>query len=216
MNEDIGKYFSGSKNLEKELLILTEGRDDMFFLDSILGALKADPMRVGVVSTGGKDGLAADLKNIVQSRPFVNKTIRRIAIVQDVDGSPSESLRSIHKAMSNVSLPNPKHADVHIFDGNRSVGVFLIPSGNTAGNLESFCLQSVATSEVSMRVHRFFEEFQNEFGELDRQAKRLAQIYLACIPVECRGVGRAARLGVFPIESEFFSEILNFFRRFLA
>lgn len=212
-----GGYFSKSKSdLEKEVLFVGEGQDDAYFFDSILSHLGADPAKVGIVYTDGKDNLDRNLRNIVQSRPFVRKTIRKIAILQDVDDEPRERLETIHKALKSVSLPIPKHCEILEFEKGRMIGTFLIPDMDRTGNLESLCFESVAASPKSKKVRAFFDEMQSEFGDLDRYYKRLIQIYLACVPVECRGVGRATKIGVFPMASASFAEVLTFFDTFLG
>jgi hypothetical protein len=89
-------------------------------------------------------------------------------------------------------------------------GLFLLPSADTPGELETLCFSLIKDSPIAQSVADFFSEIEREFGALPKRMKRLCQIYLACTNTEARGVGMATASGIFPIHHALLEPLRNY------
>lgn len=195
-----GTYFYGSKHAVaegKEIIVCVEGQDDAFFIDKLLEEIGADEKRVGIIYTGGIGEIPATLREITNSSAYVRGEIKRIAIIRDSDSDPKKAIVSIHKALSAAQMATPMHGAVAQYNGSREVALYVVPDGSSAGNLETLLLDANKDDPKLLDVTANFKAICAKYGALDRSEKRIAQMYMAVRPEECRGLGRAYKLGVF-------------------
>lgn len=213
-----GVYFADAKSgIDKDFVLLVEGQDDAHFVDALLEDLGADPHRTGVLYIKGKDKLSENLKNLKKSRPFLLGKIRRVAIIRDADTSGAEALQSIQNALRDFDLAMPNHADFAQAPDSPDIGIFILPSDQTDGDLERVCLTTLGSDERLAYVRDFLRRVQERFGALDRMHKREAMAYFSAVPVETRGVGWAFRkTDLFDRAHSSLDPLKDFLRRFIS
>ena len=189
-------FFDGPNGrADRERLFVVEGIDDACFVDALLTEHAADPAKVGVVYTEGKDRLRANLGSLVRSSAFVRGAIRHYAIVADADSDPATETARIHTILRELGQPEASHGSLSA--GTPGVGLFLLPSDHEAGCLERLLLGTMPDDKRFQYVRDFFRDVQVSFEALDEPDKRLSRIYLDCCPGHSRGAGRAFRDGKF-------------------
>lgn len=211
-------YFDQSKpkdRLRKKTLVV-EGIDDAYFADRILAFEQASADEVGIVILGGIGNLTANLRDLVKSRLYVTREIQDVAVLRDADYDPAASLTDLTTALTANELPFQALGNFVEYDGGRHAGAYMLPSDGTEGNLESVLLEAVADDPRRQWVTELFERVQGVHGVLDRRHKRLMQLYLACLPVDCRGPGRAYHLQALPTNEVVLDPLRGFIRAFLG
>jgi hypothetical protein len=216
-DEPRGTYFEGAAGCyDRRIAIVGEGPDDAYLLDSILSLVDAPISEVGVGYSMGTAGLEQHLRELQRSSSYVRRTIRRVLIVRDADRDAGDALAQTHEALKACGLPEPAHGQFLRYDAVRELGLFIIPSGNEVGALETYLLDAVEGDERLGRSRALVTWVEETYGKLPKPHKRLMQMYLACVEVNCRGPGRAFRLGVFPKAHTRFDELKAFVRQAMA
>jgi hypothetical protein len=82
---------------------------DAHFFDALLDDMEADPQRIGIAYLNGKDALEANLDSLVKTSAFVQKQMRKLAIVWDADASGAVSLKAVQSALQARGFPSPDH-----------------------------------------------------------------------------------------------------------
>jgi hypothetical protein len=212
------RYAKSSKSAVADKLpqiIFVEGMDDAYFVDALLGELGADPSNVGVIYVEGQSNLAPELKLLLKSGSYVRRETRSIALIRDADADPAAKLQTIHGDLAQLGLPTPAHNEILSYDLDRRLGLFLIPAGDQAGELEHLMLSSVAGDDRVDVVAAALQQVETQYGELDKRQKRIARMYISVLPVKPCGVGRAYCEGVFSSLSPQVQPIRTFLQTFI-
>lgn len=211
-----GKYFDGPSSPQgRRTLFLVEGADDAFFLDTILWESSANPNDVGIKYIQGKTAFDLNIADLIKTREWVTGAVQRFAIVVDGDDDPVGAEQGIGAALGALSLPTPKHGEVLTFDTDRRVGLFVVPSNAETGHLEKLLLSTVAGTPLHVAASNFVNSNDTARPE-NAHLKRVMQAYLACVPPDVRGGGRAFKLGEFDHASSNLDGIRKFVKLMLA
>jgi hypothetical protein len=213
-----GRFFSTSKGaVDREKVLFVEGEDDAFFFDKLLDLKGADPNTVGIVYLHGKYKLDENIGIFKRTRLFQEGRPRKLAIVLDADASGQNALADVQRILRTHGLPAPNHGAFEQRAGSPDIGILIIPSVESDGDLEKICLGTLGDDPRLVRIEEFQEEYQQSFGRLDRIYKRRAAIFLACSKAETRGVGRAFQSSnLFDHGHQSLDEIKSFLDRFLT
>lgn len=195
-----GLYFDRSKSAlsnPRPNLIYVEGPDDAYFMDSLLAEAGAseDDVRISII--GGKDNSINSLTELVKSSAYVRKIIKKVLIVIDADKDPSATMNYLQSISTKIGLPNPVLRNFVRYEDDREFGVYLLPDCKSPGDLEELLISSVLEERRFEISKQAIDSAVAEYGAFDRESKRIAQIYMALHPGDCRGVGRAFALGAF-------------------
>src|SRR5687768_14726871 len=128
------------------LLLACEGVDDEQFLIRMLAFLQIEG--VVVRRYDGKPRLPTFLLGLRDSTEF--ETVRALGIFRDADASARSAFQSVQYRLRRLNLPCPRRAseaitETCVFDGIvRTIGVFIMPDGQSSGELEDLCLQAIS------------------------------------------------------------------------
>ncbi len=206
-----GRFFDGPKGRhDRPNLVIVEGPDDALFFDALLNDLGANPSDVGIIYLKGKDNLKENINQLNKSPSVESGRVKRIIISQDSDDDGAATEQRIGTILSEAGFPAAKHGTWAQSATGISIGLFLLPAVDTAGELETLCFSLINDSPKAQRVAEFFSEIERDFGALPKRMKRLCQIYLACTDTEARGVGMATASGLFPIHHPFLEPLRSY------
>lgn len=213
-----GKYFNDDENGLKvgvPFVIFVEGPDDAYFLERILGQIGATPDQVLVEIMGGKGGAAKALKEYKKNAYYVRGIYRHVCVIRDADNDVGVAEAEVNAAYQQTGLPSPGNENIVVYDHGKSVALYLLPGGGNIGDLESLCLKAVDGGARYAVAKQCFDTANAEIAPLDRSSKRIAQIYMAIHPEDCRGVGRAFQKNAFP-DGPVMDPIRAFIGKFLS
>lgn len=207
--------------IDKDKLILVEGKDDRAAIYKIVRSLGIDNIQVAYME--GKDNadkfidtLSAALKT-PQSK---NISIKAFAIILDADEEDAKSsfmkvcsfLKEIQKRnIKNLDFEIPKKC-AEFTNGNTNVGVFIMPNCETPGMLETLCMESVSNEPFFECVNDFINKARSIKPDLDHVEKRKALSYIALSASkgQRKSTGEAVEDGIFNINSGAFNKIKSF------
>ena len=197
-------YFSAdNKRQNSECVIFVEGVDDAYFLSKLLAEIGADPSKNGIVEVGGKTNFSSRLRAFLKSSNFTRGVIKRLIIVCDADANATAAHGSIRDTLQNAGQPAIEQNSFATNETGITIGIFAMPNGQDAGDLESLCLDTVAGTELAAAADSYMQAAV-DIAQSKRKVmtgsltKRKAQIYLAGFPDDlCRGAGRGYSIGAF-------------------
>lgn len=212
-----GIFFSrvqSKARLDAETVILVEGVDDGYFLDTVLTSIGSNPDKVGVCLADGKDKLPILLKAVLKSPWFTSGKIKRYAVVRDVDESVLTCMEECRKLFSDAGEPFPEANSFSLRSDGRSNGLFLMPSAASIGSLETLALQTLGQSPLLGATDAYLASSVAHGGSADHLDKRRMQAFLASSanPL-CNGVGWATRNGHFNINAPELNTLKDFLMR---
>jgi hypothetical protein len=203
-------------SIEKQKLVLVEGRDEQQLFDGLLVA-HLGRSDVQVLPIAGKTKLAINLLVLAGDPAF--RSVDSLMIVRDADhtddgAGAASSWQSVGDAVRRIGLAAPvKHA---VFsDGTPRVAVFLMPDGNSDGMLEDLCRQAAAGDKAAPCVDKYFENLAGcgiQHAPKDR-AKAWAHAFLASRPEPDLRVGEAAQKGYWPFDAPAFAPLVNLLKQ---
>ena len=199
-----------------DLLLLHEGTADL----KILGALMRHGGIEGYqpIEVGGHSKLRALLKALALTPHFKNPVpgyghpVRAMAVVLDAETDAAATFLSVCNALVAAELPAPGAAG-EIAQGSLKVGVFLVPDNQSAGKIETLCLDSVRDVPAWACLDVFFACVHERGGVLpDNIDKARAQAFLSTRANPALPVGLAADEGYWQFESAAFQNLAGFLR----
>lgn len=211
----VGVERSGSKlKIEKDRLLLVEGRDE----GNLFGALirhhfgEKRGSKIQVIEAGGKDKFPNNLRAITaEARSF-----RAIGVVRDADENASGAFRSICDYLRSVGY-EPPTAHGRFSDAEPTIGVFIVPDGNTPGAIETLCKRSREGDAVSRCVEDYMSCLDGRGAiRSGNRDKTFAHAYLAATADPVARVGEGALRGVWDFDSDAFADLSAFLRELLS
>ncbi len=210
----VGKFFTRAFNkprLNVPTVILVEGSDDGFFLDEVLTDINASPDDVGVCVADGKGNFSALLQVMLKSPMFTGGTIRRYAVIRDVDDDLQACLSECASLFSQAQEPQPAPGNFQLRSDGRYNGLFLMPGSTEVGSLETLAFRTLDNHPIAIAADSFLSASAANGGSLDHLDKRRMQAFLASRSAPlCNGVGWATRGGVFNITSNSLQQLKDF------
>lgn len=210
-------FFNSDENLlDREIVIVVEGKDDANFFDVLLTSLSADPNRVSVVIAQGKSKIRSTINSLLKSSSFADGTIRRYAIVRDADSPFQTAQTEVGDMMEQLGEPRVTSGNISEREDGRFVGFFLIPNSNDDGDMEALCMRSVGGTASATLAEQYIADAETESGAFNQRNKRLAQAYLAISSGDlCNGVGYATTRGKFGVGHAAFQPLTTFIQELL-
>ena len=203
------------KEIISPYLLIVEGKDEELFFEALIKNLELTDIQI--LPIGGKVRLRENLRHLVnKSSDFY--LVTSLGIVRDADDDPKAAFQSVSDALKEVKLPtpsnplipstgpNPRNPKYHI-----KVNVFIMPDGNSFGDLEELCLRAVKTDPAMECVDEYFDCLKHKALALPKQmSKAKVHVFLASRIKPDKRLGEAAKAGYWPWNHNTFEKIKNF------
>ncbi|EMW0509132.1 DUF3226 domain-containing protein [Enterobacter mori] len=207
-----------TSKINKNKILLVEGRDEINFFDALLKSCTLDTIQV--IESKGKDQFPFELELIVNDPGFANVT--SIGIVRDADNSQQSAVESIRAQLQKHKLPSPTGHLTFVNNGQMNVGIFIAPGFTDTGMLESLILESLGEHPVKVAsgnyidnlrslLHPENETCQYKFPTNIHKARMHA--FLAGMEKYVPSAGMAALKGYFDLTSPIFNDVRGFLRQ---
>lgn len=150
---------SRSAILIQGAVLACEGVDDAEFFRRMLDYLRISG--VSIRTYDGKSRLPTFLLGLRDSTEF--ESVRAVGIVRDADSNALSTFQSMADRLRRLKLPCPQRAggfqsSICEIDGIvRTVGVFVMPDGSSAGELEDLCLAAIGADASLTCVQEYLE-----------------------------------------------------------
>ncbi len=198
--------------------LLVEGRvPQMFFRELVIISGLASAIDVRTFGDIAKTNLQTFLELFTQKAEFKER-VQRLGIVRDAETSNAPSaFQSVQAALRDARLPDP--SQMQKFGGNPlAVGIFILPTCQDPGMLESLCLEAVAEDEkahpvgVLPCVDEFFACLAKRGRQPSNPTKARFAGYALAHDVIDPQLGRAAQKGTIPWEAKVFDPLKTFLK----
>jgi|GEM_PF-871391 len=213
-------------------IIIVEGTHDQDFLEQLLRDNGLSSASIQVLPLGGKTVLGSNLKLLVKDPAFPN--IQSLMILRDADSivpdrheeteSPNQqvarsaalrSMDSVRSSLSNAGLSVPiRHAEFTA--ATPRVGVFIFPDGQADGMLESLCREALGDHEDATCIDAFFLCVSEKRSDVQFSPKAWTHAYISVQEDPDLHLGKAAKKGYLPLQSDTFGNLVQFFRTVLS
>ncbi len=193
-------------------LLLVEGRDEV----NLFGALtrhrfgEERQSEIQVIDAGGRDRFPNNLNAIA----LVARSVRAIGAVRDADDDAGGAFRSICDHLRNAGYEPPTAHD-GFSDATPTVGVFIVPDGNTPGAIETLCKRSREGNAVSGCVEDYMSCLDGR-GAMRSGNRDKTHAYLAAKDDPAARVGEGALRGAWDFDSDAFADLSAFLRELLS
>ena len=216
-----------SRAIEKENLLLVEGKDEIGFFEALLTHINAED-RVQIIQVGGKDQFKNEFPALLLSPNF--STVKRYGIVRDADDNADNTFQSVKGMLSRYNQPIPQAPGKIISLNDITTGIFIMPGNSEEGMLEDLCLSTVADHPVSICVDEYMAclhnklEHEKENTPKDpykyyfpkNEAKTKMYTFLAGMNKFVPSLGIAAKKGYFNFNSEILNDIKTFLQNLIV
>ena len=207
---------SGRPKLEiwADRLLLVEGRDEVNLFGALIrhrfgGERQSE---IQVIDAGGRDRFPSNLNTIA----LMARNVLAIGAVRDADDDAGGAFQSICDHLCNAGY-EPPTAHGGFSDAKPTVGVFIVPDGNTPGAIETLCKRSREGDAVSGCVEDYMSCLDGR-GVIrsGKRDKTFAHAYLAAMDDPVARVGEGALRDVWDFDSNAFADLSAFLRELLS
>ncbi len=140
--------------IEKEKLLLVEGRDEVSVFGCLFGLLKISDIQI--IDCGGNVQMKNRFPALVKSPGFAD--VKSYAIVQDADTNFNGTLSRIQSLLKTCGQPVPVAAESFVDKNGLRVGIFILPALGAQGMLEDLYLSTLQGTAVLQCVDSCVEE----------------------------------------------------------
>ena len=195
--------------IESEIQLLVEGRDECNFFEAFIEHLSLEHVEIQLHDFGGVDGLRGFLRAFAAA-PGFESNVRSIGIVRDAETSAESAFQSVRSSLQNAGLSLP------VLPGDRtdtkpSVTVLILPGDNRPGMLETLLCESFKDEPENRCIDGFFDCFESiPDMSIDRPYKARAHAYLATRPDPHVYVGVAAKNGYWNLDHPVLGDVRDF------
>jgi hypothetical protein len=166
-----------------------------------------------VLPVGGKYGFKSGLEATLANARARNLELLAIGILRDADDDPGLAFASVSDTLRTIRLPVPQSVG-QLLKGSPSMGVFILPDGQSPGAVEQLCWRSVSDTAAGLCSTGYLECLQNAAALMSpNPAKTLVHSFLAAQEDPSTTVGVGARKGYWPLDHSAFTEIREFLER---
>lgn len=137
--------------IEKNKLLLVEGKDELSVFAEILNAIGRDDIQL--IECGGNIQLKTKFPALIKSPGFFNVT--SYAIVQDADNNAASALDRVQSLLRRCDQPVPTTSETYVDRDGLRVGIYILPGAGVTGMLEDLYLTTIAGTAVLECVDRF-------------------------------------------------------------
>lgn len=192
-------------------LVLVEGRDEVNLLGAMVNRWSIAGLQM--LPVGGKYGFKSGLEATLANARVRSVELLAIGILRDADDNPGGAFASVSGTLRTFGLPAPRSPG-QFSEGPPSVGVFILPNGQSPGSVEQLCWQSVSNTAAGLCSTSYLDCLQNSAALLSTNpAKTLVHSYLAAQEEPSTTVGVGAQKGYWPLDHSAFTEIREFLER---
>lgn len=212
---DLRKFPELSNQIQKNKLVIVEGLDDLYFFNYYLKFLEVKNVEIRYI--GCKYGFN-ELSTYIKTLNNFN-LLESLGLVCDADDNLAEEeferLKEVINDINNkdpipgITLISPSDKD-SFSTGKPRIGIFIFPNNKDKGILEDLFLKCVNDKPGMRCVNPFMEcvlKLENP-PRISSKAKTLA--YLAAQKEIRRGVGGAAREGIWEFNSDELNKVKTF------
>ncbi|HDY7161545.1 TPA: hypothetical protein RRE97_005055 [Klebsiella pneumoniae] len=206
-----------SSKIERQKLLLVEGRDEINFFSAFLNAEKIDDIQI--IESKGKDQFPTELELILNDPEF--QKVISMGIVRDADESQQAAVESISYYLRKNSLPVPQGHNSFESDGKMNVGIFIAPGFTDKGMLESLILEALGDHPVKVASKRYIDDLKAVLAPLNQDCpyvfpnnihKAYMYAFLAGMEKFIPSAGMAALKGYFDLTSPVFNDVRVFLK----
>jgi len=213
--------------IEKDILLLVEGRDEVEFFEALLKNINAHEV-VQTIEVGGKDKFKNEFPALLLSPNF--SSVKKYAIVRDADTSAKNTFKSVIGLLQRNNQPVPKYPGEMMTSNGVTTGIFIMPGNSEDGMLEDLCLKTVKEHPVLKCVDEYFSCLHdklshekkitsnepNKFFYPKNESKAKMHAFLAGMDKFVPSLGIAAKKGYFNFNSEPLNEIKDFLQKLIS
>lgn len=203
-----------SIKITKEKLLLVEGTDEEVFFKILLE--KNAICNIQIISSGGKEQFKRKLPAIKNTPGF--DEITSLAVIHDADTDAQIAFQSVCSVLNNNDLNVPKEVS-SFAPGSLNVGVYIIPGGESSGSLESLCLSTVQSENITDCIEPFINcvkqktSVRNTRYKFPRNVnKAKCKAFLSAMEEDIPSLGIAARKGYWNLGSDKLKPLLDFLK----
>jgi hypothetical protein len=199
-----------TNKIEKENVLMVEGKDEVNFFKALLEHLKIP--NIQVIDAGGKDKFAITFSGYIQTEGALVK-IKNIGFVRDAEENKAKSaFDSICGVLMKYGLPCPININEIIEQDGKKVNIFIMPNNKDRGMLEDLCLTSIEKTDILDCVDGFIKCYENKIINKENYNLSKARIlaYLSAQTPIVTALGLAAQQGVWDFSHPCYDEIKTF------
>lgn len=199
-----------SVQIEKERLLLVEGKDEVEFFKSFFKHLNIN--NIQVIDMLGKTNFRDNIK-LLSISPNI-EIVKIIGAVRDADDSAQAAFNSLKDSFVKVNW-NPADKPYIFSSKTPSIGIFIMPGANQDnGMLEDLCLESINDCPRLKCVDDYIKCVESLGKEqLNKLSKRKILTYLASQKKFVRDLGLAAQKHIWDFDAQAFDELKAFLHR---
>jgi hypothetical protein len=179
-------------------ILVVEGYRDLLFYAEVLEELNAH-QKVFIKQLGGKSGMKEKLETFLS--PGLLKSKSTIAFIFDADTDPEATRNSLQNLLSRIT--GHQVVDGQWSGGKPKIGLFIVPGGNQAGEIETLVWNSWASDAANSAEKQCVEGYvacmQIAGATAQSPAKGLIGALLAVKYDEDPRLGPGARDNVFDL-----------------
>ena len=180
------------KPITKEALLLVEGKDALNFIVALCNHLAFSP-QPEIRNFGG----VSELREFLNLLPRVSgfQDVKSIGIIRDAEGDAAAALQSVQSSLRNAGLTAPEEPAQLVSDGQRAIGVLILPGQGRPGMLETLLCDTFAGKPENACVDAFFNcvSEARQGWSAERPDKARAQVLITTQPLPHVSVGVAAK-----------------------
>lgn len=189
--------------IEKEKVLLVEGKDEVQFLTALFNVKNIQ--NVQVIDTGGRDKFKKDFLTL-KNTPGFNK-VTSLGIIQDADDNAQDRFDSICSTLEKCSLPAPDQM-ASFTSETPKVGIFILPDCQSEGMLESLCLSTIKSKNKVLKcIDDFIQCLEQKPKNID---KARCRAFLSAMQEDTPSLGVAAQKGYWNFDSDKLKPLLDF------
>ncbi len=196
--------------LTSDRLLLVEGTDEVNLTTAML--CRWNIGGVQVVRVGGKYQFRTRLDALLSQARSKGLQLSAIGVMRDAYEAPKSALQSVMGALRSVDLPAPNSQGAFV-PGPPSVGIFILPDGESRGSVENLCWASVKDTAAAQCSTSYLNCLQESTAlESTNCAKTLVHAYLAAQEDPYTRAGEGALKGYWPFDHPVFGPLQEFVR----
>jgi len=209
--------------LRRDKVLLVEGKDEANFFHALLEHQQLNDVQV--IEIGGKDKFKSEFPAFITSPGFDN--VKIYSIIRDADENVNSTFQSIKNILQKYNQPIPNKIEEFAEQGNKKVGIFIMPGNKAEGMLEDLCLNTVSDHPIIPCIDSYIECMEERLTlektsikeatkfDLPRNiSKAKAHIFISSMPELVNSVGLAALKGYWSLVHPSLNELKEFLNNF--
>ena len=203
------------KRIEVEKILFVEGKDEETFFTVLLKKYRLHGIQI--IESGGKEQFSRIFPEILKIPGF--SKVRSLAVIQDADRNTQAVFQSILYTLKKENLGIP--GKISYFTSTiPQVGIFILPDGENLGSLESLCLSTVQSENITNCIEPFIncvkqktsvENTRYKFPRNVNKAK--CKAFLSAMEEDVPSLGIAAEKGYWNLDSDKLNPLLDFLKK---